>query len=242
MEQALGIRVAPVVESRFEDFVPLYSLAMATYDMVDRTAEEVIQHVTGDNEHRIACRRGCNACCTVYIRATFAEAAAIALWLFKPSNTDRLIHYHKRMAGWRKETGAELDMLEALSTRHGIHLESGSDSQLFAEAIQTYHRRKLMCPFNADDGSCEIYPFRPVVCRAFFVVGASERCGLDVFGEVGVVRQTRLTETALLGQKALKEASATLGYGSISALPVGVHRAVSILEPLRAGVHYPRGG
>lgn len=239
MEQALGIRVAPVVESRFEDFVPLYSLAMATYATVDRIAEEVIQLVTGESEHRIACRRGCNACCTVFVRATFAEAAAISLWLFQPSNTDRVIHYNRRMTGWRKEAGAELGMLEALSTRHDIHLDSGSDSQLFAEAIQTYHRRKLMCPFNADDGSCEIYPFRPIVCRAFFVVGASEGCGLDVFGEEGVVRQTRLTEAALLGQKTLKEASATLGYGTISALPVGVYRAVSILGPLCAGVPLP---
>jgi Fe-S-cluster containining protein len=121
-------------------------------------------------------------------------------------------------------------MLEALATRHGIHLDSGSDSQLFAEALRTYHRRNLMCPFNADDGSCQIYSFRPVVCRAFFVVDTSESCGLHASGEAGIVRHAKLTDIVLLVQNALREASAALGYGTISALPVGAQRAISLLE------------
>ena len=125
-------------------------------------------------------------------------------------------------------------MLEALATSYHVRLDSGSESQLFAEAVRTYHRRKLMCPFNADDGSCDIYTVRPVVCRAFFVVDTSEGCGLDSNGEVGIVRHAKLTEIALLGQTALKQVSAAAGFGTIFALPAGVHRALALLEDLTA--------
>lgn len=215
-----------------ENLISLYSEAMDTYGRVDRVAEEVVQLIHSSGEHRIACRRGCNTCCMVFVRVTFAEAAAIAQWLFEPSNSARLRRFREKTATWRTAVGPEVEMLEALATRHDIHLDSGSDSQLFAEALRTYHRRKLMCPFNADDGSCGIYALRPVVCRAYFVVDTSEYCGLDTYGEVGVVRRTKLTDVMLLGQRALKQASAAVGYGTISALPAGVHRAMSILEVL----------
>lgn len=219
-----------IFEDRYREyFRSLSSEATTTYGLVDRVAKEVVQLV---GEQRIACRRGCNACCTVFVRVTFAEAAAIAQWFFEPSNTDTLHRFREKLTRWRSAAGPEIEMLEALATRHDIHLDSGSDSQLFADAVRTYHRRKLMCPFNADDGSCGIYTFRPIVCRAFFVIDTSENCGFDVNGEASVVRHSKLTDTVFLGRKALKEASAAVGYGTISALPVGVHRAISVLENL----------
>ena len=207
---------------------------MAVYGMVDRAAKGVVQLVNGGGEHRIACRRGCNKCCTAFVRVTFAEAAAIAQWLFDRSNTDRLNRFREKTARWLTAAGPEVEMLEALATRYHVHLESGSESQLFAEAVRTYHRRKLMCPFNADDGSCDIYRLRPVVCRAFFVVDTSEGCGPDLNGEAGVVRHEKLTEIALLGQRTLKEVSAAAGYDTICALPVGVHRALALWKILHS--------
>jgi len=220
-----------------ENFIALRSEAMDAYRLVDRVAKEVVQLVNTSGEHRIACRRGCNTCCTVFVRVTFAEAAAIALWLFEPSCTDRLDRVREKIARWRNAVGPEVEMLEVLASRVDIHLDSGSDSQLFADALRTYHRRKLMCPFNADDGSCEIYTFRPVVCRAFFVIDTPENCGLDAYGEVGVVRDARLTNVVLSLKRGLKGASAAVGYGTISALPVGVCRAISALEKMALTVN-----
>lgn len=220
------------IERCRENFSTMYSEAMAVYGLVDRVAKGVVQLVNGSGDHRIACRRGCNKCCTAFVRVTFAEAAAIAQWLLDCSDTDRLNRFREKMPKWHAATGPEVEMLEALATRYDIHLDSGSESQLFAEAVRTYHRRKLMCPFNAEDGGCDIYPLRPVVCRAFFVADTSEGCGLDSNGEVRVVRHAKLTEISLLGQRALKEVSAAAGYGTISALPVGVHRALALLEDL----------
>lgn len=222
----------PLEDHHSDSFISLYSKAMDTYGMVDRVVGEVV-HLVNSGKHRIVCRRGCNTCCTVFVRATFAEAAAIARWLFEPSNAGMLGRFRGKLAGWHKAAGPEVEMLEALATRHGIHLDSGADSQLFSEAVLAYHRRKLMCPFNADDGSCGVYTFRPIVCRAFFVVGASENCALDGNGEAGIVRNAKLTEIVFSGQEALREASAAAGYGTISALPVGVHRAISYLERFR---------
>ena len=74
------------IEQCRENFFTMYSEAMAVYGVVDRVAKEVVQLVNGSGEHRIACRRGCNTCCTVFVRVTFAEAAAIAQWLSDWSN------------------------------------------------------------------------------------------------------------------------------------------------------------
>ena len=69
-----------------ENLISLYSEAMDTYGRVDRVAEEVVQLIHSSGEHRIACRRGCNTCCMVFVRVTFAEAAAIAQWLADPAS------------------------------------------------------------------------------------------------------------------------------------------------------------
>ncbi len=220
------------IGQRRENFFTIYTEVMPVYKMVDCVAGEVVQLVNGGGEHRIACHRGCNTCCTVFVRATFAESAAIAHWLFEWSNADRLDRFRSKFASWRAAAGPEVDMLEVLATRSHVRLDSGSESQLFAESVRTYHRRRLMCPFNADDGSCDIYPLRPVACRAFFVTDTSRGCSLDTNDEVGIVRHEKLSEITLLGKETLSETSAAAGYGTISALPLGVHRALALLEDL----------
>ena len=136
-----------------ESFFTIYAEVLSVFDMVDHGVNEVVQLVAGSGEQRIACRRGCNTCCTAFVRATFAEAAAIAHWLPDDSNLDGLDYLLEKIAAWQKSAGPEVEMLEALATGYHIRLDSGSESQLFAEAVRTYHRRRLMCPFNADDGS-----------------------------------------------------------------------------------------
>jgi len=208
----------------------LCDAAAAAFRLVDQVAEGVVRLVNSMGEHRIACRRGCNACCTPFVRVTHAEATAIAAWLLAPEQSERLERFREQVAERHAAVGAEVATLEELVTRHDILPPPEPESRPYVEATRTYGRRKLMCPFNAGDGSCEIYPFRPVVCRVCYVADTSEYCFPDANREASVVRHAKLTEIVHLALRVLREASAAAGHDTVSALPGGVERALSALE------------
>jgi Fe-S-cluster containining protein len=87
-----------------------------------------------------------------------------------------------------------------------------------------------MCPFNEADGSCGIYPIRPVACRAFYVADSSEYCRFNGSGEITIVRHAKLTEVALLARHVLRELSAAAGNDSLSALPAAVEKAPAVMQ------------
>lgn len=213
-----------------QDCSSLGAEAATAVGLVDQVAEGVVQLVNSSGEHWIACQRGCNICCTVFVRVTHAEAAAVAAWLLAPSRADRLQRFREQMALWHAALGPEVGQLERLATKYDGLPTSELDSRLLAEAARAYHQRRLMCPFNAGDGSCEIYAIRPVVCRAFYVADTCENCSLDATREAAVVRHAKLTEIALLARRLLREASAVVGHDTVSALPAGVERALAVLE------------
>lgn len=213
-----------------QDHSSLCDAAEAAFRLVDQVAEGVVRLVNSTGEHRIACQRGCSTCCTVFVRVTHAEATAIAAWLLAPGRAERLKRFREQVALWRAAVGPEVARLGELVTKHDSLPPPEPELRPYVEAAQAYHQRKLMCPFNAVDGSCEIYPIRPVVCRAFYVADTSEYCSLDANREVSVVRHAKLTEIVLLARRVLRGASAAAGHDAVSALPAGVERALAVLE------------
>jgi Fe-S-cluster containining protein len=213
-----------------QDHSSLCDAATAAFRLVDQVAEGVVRLLNSTGEHRIACRRGCNACCTPFVRATHAEATAIAAWLLAPERTEWLRRFREQVALWHAAVGPEVTRLEKLIRRRDSLPPPEPELPPYAEAARTYHRRKLMCPFNAGDGSCEIYPFRPVACRALYVADTSEYCSPDANREVSVVRHAKLTEIVCLARRVLRGASAAAGHDTVSALPAGVERALAVLE------------
>jgi len=166
----------------------------------------------------------------MFVRVTHAEATAIAAWLLAPEQAERLERFREQVAGWNAAVGPEVARLEDLVTKHDSPLPPEPELPLYVEAAQAYHQRKLMCPFNAEDGSCEIYPIRPLVCRALYVADTSECCSLDANRGVSVVRHAKLTEIVLLARRVLRGASAAARHDTLSALPAGVERALAVLE------------
>jgi hypothetical protein len=213
-----------------QDNFTLYEKAATAFGLVDRVAEAVVQLVNSSGEHRIACHRGCGVCCVVFVRATHAEAAVIAAWLLAPERAARLQRFREQMAVWHAGMGPEAALLESLATKYDALPPPEPEGQVFREACRSYSRRKLLCPFNAADGSCEIYPIRPIACRAYYVADTSDHCGLDAAGEIAVVRHPKLIEIAGLARRTLREAAAAMGRDTVSALPAEVERAVAILE------------
>lgn len=200
------------------------------YSLVDQVAEGVVKLVNASSDHQIACRRGCNTCCTVFVMATFAEAVEIAKWLLAPSQSETLNRFRKQMKLWHTVMGPEVELLGVLSTKHNGRPPLEPDTHLYGEALKAYRQRLFMCPFNAGDGSCGIYSIRPVVCRTFYVADSREYCTFNGNGEITIVRHAKLTEVALLARQVLRELSAAAGNDSISALPSAVERALAVMQ------------
>ncbi|MEN6316275.1 MAG: hypothetical protein ABFD25_18750 [Clostridiaceae bacterium] len=219
-----------VEDQEQQDGFSLCQDTAVVYSLVDQVAEGVVKLVNASNDHQIACHRGCNTCCTVFVMATYAEAAEIAKWLLSPSQTETLNRFRKQMELWHTIMGPKVELLGVLSTKHNGRPTVEPDAQLYGEALKAYHQRLFMCPFNAGDGSCGIYPIRPVVCRTFYVADSCEYCTFNGNGEITIVRHATLTEVALLARHVLRELSAAAGNDSLSALPSAVAQALAIMQ------------
>jgi len=88
----------------------------------------------------VACKAGCFHCCVLNVSALLPEAVAIAGWL----------SMHCSGAG----CDAQLKRLQS----HALRVRWMEDNERI--------HRQTLCPFVDAQGSCSIYPVRPLVCRA----------------------------------------------------------------------------
>jgi len=116
----------------------------------------------------IFCAKGCSSCCTLAVNCTAVEALLIARSLDK-GQQENLKDYVARLK------------------------EKVSD----AAALQDYlrlHRKELNgCPF-LHEGSCGIYPVRPISCRALLATKESRWCGVD-FSELTAAEKMAFLES-----------------------------------------------
>ena len=130
---------------------------------------------------RLACGRGCNACCAEPIMVLVPTAIAVAVWLTPPENTVARDRFMAAYPGWREAVGDSLDALAELRERGDVATRTAAHA--------AHQLKRILCPFN-HEGLCTIYPVRPVVCRNGHAVdsagllrrGSSERKGGDPAG------------------------------------------------------------
>ncbi len=123
-------------------------------------AESELAREIGDEARHIACRAGCGTCCAVNVSVLFPEAVAIADFLRREMAPAQL-----------EQTRARLDELHR-------------EVRWLDDSERPFLRRS--CAFLDADGSCSIYPVRPLICRSVTSTDA-ERCKdalvAPVFGE-----------------------------------------------------------
>jgi Fe-S-cluster containining protein len=108
---------------------------------------------------RIACHKGCNACCGSPVLVSEGEALAIAEWLREPAHAETRARFGAAYPTWRSKVG---DLLERTNP---------SDPQW----MMSVHRAQAMCAFN-HEGACSIYPVRPALCRKTHALDTNENC------------------------------------------------------------------
>ena len=129
------------------------------------------------NEELIDCRPGCADCCIVNVAVLNPEAEAIAGFLVE------------------SRTAAELEDLDAALQQLYI------DTRWLDDEERIMVRRK--CAFLDQQGTCSIYPVRPLLCRAVTSTDAAscrEALAMVAFGENRPIRsnllQRQIFETA----------------------------------------------
>lgn len=136
----------------------------------------------------LPCRRGCCRCCVGPFAITKLDAMAIQRGLdtLEPAVRDEIRGKARRQAD---EMAASFPQL-----RESASLDAWRDADLDALARRF---RDRPCPaLQVEDGSCRIYPFRPVTCR---MMGIPVESGGSVVGacEVQTAVPIKQVSTAL---------------------------------------------
>jgi Fe-S-cluster containining protein len=196
------------------------------YELIDGCTAAMLR-LAAMSGHTIACSRGCSTCCDHYVPATYAEAVPIVLLLLEPSNKIQLSSLIKAVGLRRDILGPEVAIMDEYCGRSEGPPLKGADGKTYLSAAGAYRRRGLMCPFNAPDGSCAIYPVRPVPCRTYYVAGSPDFCSSTARRAPTRIKHPTLTHAAKLAREVLLGLSAEAGYPGCKPLPEAVFAALS---------------
>ncbi len=110
---------------------------------------------TENTQFQLFCTKGCSNCCTLAVNCSFVEAVAIA---------------NNLSADQRQALTAKLPLLRQISQQ----------AENLKEFLRQFRAQLGGCPFLAvEDGSCSIYPLRPLSCRALLSTRNSSWCAVD---------------------------------------------------------------
>ncbi len=198
--------------------------AAAARATVDGVLKVFLPLVESRGEHTIACKDGCDACCSNFVRASWPEALAIAEFLRE--HPDVRARFFAKLPAWRERGAPELSQLAEILERNGGPPIDGPDREAYSRIGVSFGQKGCVCPFD-ENGRCEIYPVRPIVCRAVYVLDTAEFC-TPGRGQPKRVSHPALEAAMLESGQAMSRASLRLG-GRVyeEALPEAVARALT---------------
>ena len=128
---------------------------------------EVAAHDAQRNGERIACSKGCGACCAQLVPVSETEARLLGRYVQSQPDSRRttlLERFHQAKAKLE-----QAEMWQDLIQPQPLSLE---DSRALA---LRYFALNIPCPF-LEDGACSIHPQRPLTCREFLVTSDARHC------------------------------------------------------------------
>ncbi|MCC6993036.1 MAG: hypothetical protein IT370_00265 [Deltaproteobacteria bacterium] len=117
---------------------------------------------------KLACERGCSKCCEEIVMVTLPEAALLARWLRRPENAEALAAFRDRFAAWQAAVGDTPQRMEDAAQR--------GDQAEYVRLHTDNMMSRTMCAFN-QDGVCQVYEVRPLICRRAHALDTAELCG-----------------------------------------------------------------
>lgn len=137
--------------------------AAGLIDMLHAQLDDAIARRDTEIGDRLACHKGCSACCRSSVLVTEGEAVAIAEWLRDPAHASERANFETRFVEWRERIG---DLFGGGET---------GDPDAHREWMANVQRREAMCAFN-EDGACTVYAVRPTICRKTHALDTNANC------------------------------------------------------------------
>jgi len=152
------------------DFSPYFE----RYEKVLRELDEIFAKVKQEYPEEVKCDSGCYDCCyalfdlhlieALYLNHHFQQLTSKKQQeiLVKADKADRKIYKIKRAAFKMQQQGK-------------------SEQEIFLEV----GKQKIRCPLLNEDNKCELYKYRPAICRVYGIplniYGQAHRCALSGF-------------------------------------------------------------
>jgi Fe-S-cluster containining protein len=132
------------------DAASVFRAALDTYERErDQAAQQQRYRVLASGAY-VTCGRGCSNCCSQMVAIVLADALSIARWLIKT----RPRHELRRIVARLQEDG---------------------EAQRPSGPVE-WLQRETPCTFLSTDGSCGVYPVRPLNCRRMLVSTPAAWC------------------------------------------------------------------
>jgi Fe-S-cluster containining protein len=123
---------------------------------------------------KLACAKGCAACCTFAVEAQESEAVVIAVAIEQTGGDDRqeaitrLLAWEHEFHRWLERNPMPPPVTVQPDQGGKIHVTNNPKHLLWQVSWQIGRKA---CPFlNMEDHSCGIYDLRPTVCRSFHAI------------------------------------------------------------------------
>ncbi len=136
-------------------------------DRLASQTEQWFRRAAASLPGHVPCRQGCSRCCVGLFAITILDADRIARgWASLPPATQTAIAATAR---------AQVDQLREAAPRlvHSAYIDEWADPEMDRLTEQFGH---FPCPALDAEGTCRIYPFRPIACRTMGI--PEERDGL----------------------------------------------------------------
>ena len=167
LDLRVEVPTAPIAPA---SLLPLYR------GLADRLTAISMEVAEGKGD-KVACRKGCAACCRQVVAVSALEARELVKLVERMPEPQRS-RVKERFAQARRRLEAEAPHLipHLLHPQDTAAAGAGprSDAELH-EFSRAYLRLRIDCPFLEDE-ACSIYPERPVACRQYAVVSDPQHC------------------------------------------------------------------
>lgn len=151
----------PVREMRVHEAMPVF------HALCD-TVVSVALHSMADAGRTVACGPGCGVCCRQLVPVSLGERIYLRQCLATlPAERRETLRRRFTEACAAFEAEGMLDSLRAI--------DSIPDRQERQDLGMRYFGLGISCPF-LEDGSCSIYPWRPMACREYLVTSPAAAC------------------------------------------------------------------
>jgi Fe-S-cluster containining protein len=153
------------------DFRPYFE----KYQKLVKQVDEVFVSIREQYPEEVRCQIGCADCCNALFDLSLIEAIYIN-HRFQAAHQDL-----KRDRLLEKANRADRDTYRIKRSAYR-DLQAGKSEE---EVLDDMARQRVRCSMLNDEDRCEIYPFRPITCRAYGIPtsirGRGHTCGLTGF-------------------------------------------------------------